>query len=118
MFHENTLMRGYRIRVKHPKGLAYSFNVADQQDVGERPDQRHGRDIHQSRTKAVVLRKVTDDQRYGDPARPPTKLNTPPVRPIRRIGARDDTSDQVMEAKPFPKNATAIRVMIHTGSLV
>lgn len=56
LFHENTLMRGYRIRVKHPKGLAYSFHVADQQDVGERPDQRHGRDIHQRRTKAVVLR--------------------------------------------------------------
>lgn len=28
------------------------------------------------------------------PPVPPTKLNTPPVRPIRRIGASDDTSDR------------------------
>ena len=39
LFHENTLMRGYRIRVKHPKGLAYSFHVTYQQRYTPEPDQ-------------------------------------------------------------------------------
>ncbi|ESD96566.1 hypothetical protein HMPREF1614_03459 [Escherichia coli 908624] len=52
------------------------------------------------------------------PPRPPAKLNTPPVKPIRRIGAREETSDQVIEAKPLPKNASAIRHIIIIGSLV
>src|SRR5690606_41689865 len=41
----------------------------------------------------------------------PTKLNTPPVRPSRRTGARVDTSEQVMDARPLPKNATARKQM-------
>jgi hypothetical protein len=46
---------------------------------------------------------ITHHQRNRDPPSPPTKLNTPPVKPINRVGASDDTIDQVMEAKPLPK---------------
>ena len=41
----------------------------------------------------------------------PTKLNTPPVRPSSRTGASADTSDQVIEASPLPKKATARKKM-------
>ena len=41
------------------------------------------------------------------------KLNTPPVSPNRRAGARVDTSDQVIDAKPLPKNANARNAMTH-----
>ncbi|MCY1187612.1 hypothetical protein D9M73_286110 [compost metagenome] len=37
----------------------------------------------------------------------PMKLNTPPVSPSKRAGAKVDTSDQVIEARPLPKNANA-----------
>ncbi len=40
-------------------------------------------------------------------ARLPMKLNTPPVSPNSRAGARVETSDQVIDARPLPKNATA-----------
>src|SRR5258708_1176289 len=39
----------------------------------------------------------------------PTKLNVPPVRPSILSGAREVTNDQVMEAKPLPKNASAMK---------
>src|SRR5471032_99293 len=44
-------------------------------------------------------------------ARLPTKLNTPPVRPSMFGGASDVTRDHVMDAKPLPKNATAMKKM-------
>ena len=37
----------------------------------------------------------------------PMKLNTPPVSPSSRAGARVETSDQVIDARPLPKNASA-----------
>ena len=40
--------------------------------------------------------------------RPPIKLNTPPVKPIRRLGASDATSDQVIDANPVAKKAIDI----------
>lgn len=36
----------------------------------------------------------------------PMKLKSPPVSPSSRAGARAETSDQVMEASPLPKNAS------------
>ncbi len=39
--------------------------------------------------ETVTLRQVPHHQRNGDAAQPPAKLNTPPVKPIRRIGARE-----------------------------
>ncbi|MNZ81195.1 hypothetical protein D3C78_998540 [compost metagenome] len=68
LFHEDTLMRGYRIRVKHRKALAYTFHIANQQDVRECANQRHGSDIHQRRAKAVILRQIAYHQRNRDPA--------------------------------------------------
>ncbi|MNL52426.1 hypothetical protein D3C87_1756020 [compost metagenome] len=35
------------------------------------------------------------------------KLNTPPVSPSKRAGANVETSDQVIDASPLPKNANA-----------
>ena len=37
----------------------------------------------------------------------PIKLNTPPVRPSNRAGAKVETNDQVIDASPLPKNASA-----------
>jgi hypothetical protein len=42
-------------------------------------------------------------------------LNIPPVRPSSRSGASADTSDQVMEARPLPKNARERQAMISAG---
>ena len=51
------------------------------------------------------------------PARPPTPLNTPLVRPISRSGAVADTSDQWIEASPLAKNASDRNRMISAGSV-
>ena len=45
-------------------------------------------------------------------ANPPIKLNTPPVNPIRCLGARVETKTQVIDAKPFPKKAMVIKKII------
>src|SRR5476651_1861338 len=37
----------------------------------------------------------------------PMKLKVPPVNPSKRAGARVETSDQVIDASPLPKNANA-----------
>ncbi|MNV12877.1 hypothetical protein D3C71_1034980 [compost metagenome] len=68
LFHEETLMRGYRIRVKHREELAYSFNIADQQDVRERANQGDNGDVSQSRRKSVCLSQITNHQRNCDAA--------------------------------------------------
>src|SRR3954452_18748719 len=41
----------------------------------------------------------------------PMKLNIPPVSPMSRVGARAETSDQVMDANPLPKNAIDRKTM-------
>src|SRR5215217_5701995 len=51
------------------------------------------------------------------PDRLPKKLNTPPVRPISRWGAMADTNDQVIDARPLPKKASARNPTIAAGSL-
>src|SRR5436189_905139 len=50
------------------------------------------------------------------PDRLPKKLNTPPVSPSSRSGAIADTSDQVIDASPLPKNARAREPTIIAGS--
>ncbi len=47
--------------------------------------------------------------------RPPNRLNTPPVNPISRSGASAETYDQVIDAIPVPKNATARNRMMSGG---
>ncbi|AEW71454.1 hypothetical protein EcWSU1_00014 [Enterobacter ludwigii] len=74
MFHGVTLMRSYRIRVKHCGELAYTFDVTHQQDVGERTEQGHRGDIDQCRAKAIVLSQITDDQRNRDPPQSTDKV--------------------------------------------
>ena len=49
------------------------------------------------------------------PDRLPKKLNTPPVSPSSRSGAMAETSDQVIEASPLPKNASVMYAMISAG---
>src|SRR5471032_137342 len=41
----------------------------------------------------------------------PMKLKVPPVSPSNRAGARVETSDQVIDASPLPKNASARKAM-------
>src|SRR5262249_1565584 len=41
----------------------------------------------------------------------PKKLNTPPVRPSRRFGAREETMTHAMDEKPFP-NEEIVRNVI------
>ncbi len=36
LFHDDTLMRDLRIRVAYRKKLAYTFHIADQQDIRQR----------------------------------------------------------------------------------
>ena len=36
LFHDDTLMRDLRIRVSYRKKLAYTFHIADQQDIRQR----------------------------------------------------------------------------------
>src|SRR5271169_141671 len=49
------------------------------------------------------------------PPRFPQKLKTPPVRPSSRLGAIRDTSTQVIEANPLPKNATVRKNITQPG---
>ncbi len=102
------LMRDLRIRVAYRKKLAYTFHIADQQDIRQRAYQRHHGDINQRRAKAVILRQIANHQRDGDAAQAANKVKHPAGQAIRRIGAREETSDQVIDAKPLPKNASAI----------
>lgn len=46
------------------------------------------------------------------------KLNTSSVKLIRRIGVREEISDQVIEVKSLSKNVSVIRYIIIIGSLV
>lgn len=48
----------------------------------------------------------------------PMKLHNPPVNPVRCSGASADTSDHVIEAKPFPKKAIDINTMTHADESV
>ena len=50
-------------------------------------------------------------------AKLPTKLKTPPVRPMRCSGAIVETSDQVIEAKPLPKKAQVKNAVTVAGLL-
>ena len=45
------------------------------------------------------------------------RLNTPPVRPSKRVGANADTNDHVMEAKPLPKKASAKKIKMAVKQL-
>ena len=63
-----------------------------------------GREAVADTSKPITIGVQMDD-------RLPTKLNTPPVRPSSRTGASADTSDQVIEASPLPKKATARKKM-------
>lgn len=74
--------------------LANALHIAHQQDVRERANQRDGGDINQCRCETVTLRQYPTTSGTVMPPRPPAKLNTPPVKPIRRIGAREETSDR------------------------
>ena len=45
-------------------------------------------------------------------AKPPIKLKTPPVKPTKCLGASVETNTHVIEARPFPKNAIAINMIM------
>lgn len=57
-------------------------------------------------TKNPITRGTTTEERL------PMKLNTPPVRPIKGLGAKAETKIHEMAAKPFPKKAMVIKRMI------
>jgi hypothetical protein len=48
-------------------------------------------------------------------AKLPTKLKTPPVSPMSLTGAIVETSGQVIEAKPLPKNAHVKEAVTYNG---
>src|SRR6185312_13274942 len=45
----------------------------------------------------------------------PKKLKTPPVKPISRAGASDDTITQAIEEKPFPNDEIVRNITTNAG---
>ncbi len=79
------------------------FNLSDKKDVGKGSQKGKGADKDEGGRKASPFARKPMTIGTITEARLPTKLNTPPVSPIKCLGAKDDTSTHVMEARPFPK---------------
>src|SRR6185503_8988149 len=45
----------------------------------------------------------------------PKKLNTPPVRPINRLGASEETITQLIDENPFPKEEMVRNITTSAG---
>ncbi len=84
-----------------------TLDLAHQQDVGKCTDQRQDRDIGDGRGKGVTAGKEADDDRRGDGRQVADEVEYPAGQPKQSRRARVDTSDQVIEARPLPKNASA-----------